>query len=601
MITKTITFNNIGNEAIVGHIAEINLTSVEFNFSKLLSGNYMHFIDNGVNLTYYVAKFDKVNSKIKVFVEVDLPADAIKTITYQSGVISDDDWSGFQLMNRRESLPITKSLYKMDYIQDSMGVGENLTLVNSLLKESPRFGNVLDCNGVNGYATIAREFDHLSTYDLCTISFSFALKYNHTVGSGVHTLFSKYVSGSNYLRIQLLNNGKLSVIANTTGVSADVFWQKFEPHSITIRINKAKVVVTVDNIQYVWAGFSTVAGGQPFTFGSFNNGSISEYTNAYFWDVEFTQGQYFIGDQFAREKWITKKPTREYNKWELVTEVPNTDPDNIVRQEPNIITVGSELHLYSTDRSVTTPGISRRISTDNGVTWSSPAVLTIVDMVGNTQRPFVFEDEGKIYIIYQRNLKLYISESVDGLIFNNPQIFLEVPADYTSIENSCVIWDEDDGKYYGMIDGAKSGLWKTFIISGDTLLTMTRLYNIDSFYSSYDSSGGPIVRLDGGGFLRKLNGIWNMWGHSYNIFRCKNNTIANDTWSLAYPNNAIFVRSSKWAQEQCADFSMCEKGGVCYAAVNNSGDNYNTTGNTSIYKYNGTMEQLVSDLSISVS
>jgi hypothetical protein len=323
----------------------------------------------------------------------------------------------------------------------------------------------------------------------------------------------------------------------------------------------------------------------------------------YIWDIEFTQGEYFSGDQFAREKFIFKKPVNEFGKWQFICDVPDSAPDDILRQEPNIIAVGSDLFLYTTDRSVSIPGISRRISTNNGVTWSSPTALAIAGLTENSQRPFVFTDpvSGKIYITYQRGGGLYISESTDGLNFTNSQSWQTVQADFTSIENSCITWDPDMSTYYGIIDGMKDGLWKTYVIAGSTIMTMVRLYNIESFYTALDNNGAYIVRFDGGGLLRKVNGVWHTWGHSSEIFRIKNSDITQDTWTLVYPNAPVFMRSSKWAQEQTADFSMVEKEGVCYAAINNCGDNYATTGNTSIYRYDGMTAQLFADLGIAIS
>lgn len=601
MISKTITFTNTGNEALSGYMAEIDLTATEFAFANKLSGNYIKFLDSGFELTYHIAKYDKTNSLIKVFVNVNIPANSTKEITMQTGVISNLGKRFSQIMTRKSAIDITKALYKMDSVSDSMGVGADLGLVNATLINSPQFGNVLKCNGVNGCGTIVRDWDCLSTFDMCTLSFNFALPYNHKSGSGNKMLFSKWVDASHYVFIQLLTNGKLRISANGSADTTEVFWQKFEPHSVTIRTNKDMILVRVDNIQFVRSTKVSGTGGAPFTFGAYNEGSPSQFCEAYFWDIEFTQGQYFIGKEFSRNKCIPEKKDVEYRKWEIICDVPNDlIPDGILRQEPNIIAVSTSLYLYCTDQSVAVPGISRRISTNNGVTWSDAEVLVIAGLSSNSARPFVFQDGGKIYIIYQRSSKLYISESTDGLNFTNPQIFLDVQPGYTTIENSFVIWDAVVGKYYGMCDGLKGGLWKTFIISGDTLTGMSWLYDIESYYSTVDASGGIITRLDGGGFLRKLNGVWHMWCHSYDVFRLTNSDITSDTWVRKY-TNPIFVLNSRYAQEQAADFSMCEKDGVCYAAVNNSGDDTGTTGNTSIFKYEGTMEQLVSDLSIAIT
>jgi hypothetical protein len=600
MITKTITFTNTGNKALTGYMAEINLTATEFAFINKLSGNYIKYLDGSSELAYHVVKYDKTNSLIKVFVNVSIAANSTKAITMQSGVISNLGKRFSQLMTRKSVIDITKALYKMDSEHDSMGVGADLGLVNSTLVNSPQFGNVLKCNGVNACGTIVRDWDCLSTYDMCTLSFNFTLPYNHRSGSGNKMLFSKWVDASHYVFIQLLTNGKLRISANGSADTTEVFWQKFEPHSVTIRTNKHIVLVRVDNIQFVRSTPLSGTGGAPFTFGAYNEGTPSQFCEAYFWDIEFTQGQYFIGKEFSRNKCIPEKEDVEYRKWQRICDIPDTEPDNVLRQEPNIITVGTELHLYCTDHEVAVPGVSRRISTNNGVTWSQAETLVITGLATNTARPFVFQDGGKIYIIYQRSSKLYISESTDGINFTNPQVYLDVQAGYTTIENSFVIWDADANKYYGMHDGLKGGLWKTFITSGDTLTGMSKLYDLESYYSTIDASGGVITRLDGGGFLRKLNGVWEMWCHSYDVFRLRNADITTDTWVRVY-DNPMFVLNSKWAQEQAADFSMCEKDGICYAAVNNSGDSYGTTGNTSIFKYDGTMEQLVSDLSIAIT
>ena len=58
----------------------------------------------------------------------------------------------------------------------------------------------------------------------------------------------------------------------------------------------------------------------------------------------------------------------------------------------------------TTGAAATTTGM---VSTNNGVTWSEPTVLTIAGLVGVTQRPFVFQNSGKIYIIYQNGSLFY--------------------------------------------------------------------------------------------------------------------------------------------------------------------------------------------------
>jgi len=592
-ISKTITFDNTGNEALLNYIAEIDITAAEFSFENMCSGNHMNFIDSGSNLPCYIAKYDKINNKIKAFVKIDIPADTIKNITLNTGVDSKMSRNFLELMSRKSALSITKELYNMDSVHDSMGVGADITLVGSSIIDS-QFGKVLDCNGIDSYATISRDFPSLDTYDMCTISFNFCFKHDKTVmyshdppeGYVNHCIFSKYVDSTHYIKIQL-NLTKKIIISTYGGVYEipQIGFAKFEAHSVVIRINKAYLTMQIDNVIGFTVVTTAIAGGQPFTLGAYNDGSISDYADVYIWDLEFIEGYYTPGKMFARNNGVPQKGINEIAKWEYVSDVPDTEPDGIVRQEPNIITVGSELHLYSTDKEVAIPGMSRRISINDGITWSAPVRLVIDGLTVNSQRPFVFQDSGKIYIIYQKN-GLYISESIDGINFTNSQQWMVPPEGFTTLENSCVYYDSDLSKWYGVVEGWDGTGWGAFVISGDTLLSMSKLYTIESI----------IERKKSGPHIFKINGVWQMWTQSNReIFRHKNEDITTDTWVAVY-DKPIFELTDKWGQEQQADISICEKDGVCYAAVNNSGDITGTTGNTSILKYDGTIEQLVSDL-----
>lgn len=597
-ISKTITFDNTGNEALNNYMAEIDLTATEFSFDKILSGENMNFVDAGANLPYYVAKYNKIDSTIKAFVKVNIPANTVKAITLNTGVNSISRYKYNQLMLRKSAISITKELYNMASISDSKVVGAGMTLVNSFLIDS-QFGKVLSCNGINAYATIVRDFPSLDTYDMCTISFNFCLKKDQKYYGVSQTIFSKYVDATHYVKVSIETDNRIYIITSS-GIYATpigVGFKKFEPHSISIRINKVYIDMKIDNVIGFKVLTTALTGGQPFTLGAYNNGSVSAFANVYIWDLEFTEGYNMIGVEFARNKGIPVQHDVEYKKWEYVSDVPSFvgDPDGVLRQEPSIITVGTELHLYSTDRDVAAPGISRRVSTTNGATWSSPVGVSITGLVGNSQRPFIFQDSGKIYMIYQRDGKLYISESTDGLSFTNPQIWQEVQVGFTSIENSCVYRDPDTGVYYGIVDGMNTAAsdWRMVALSGDSIMTMTKMYDVTSIT--------PTI-IDGGAFFKKLNGIYQVWVQSnLEIYRFKNTDITTDTWTRVYPNTPVFVLNGKCGQEQQADTSLCEKSGVCYAAVNNSGDASGTTGNNSILKYNGTLEQLVSDLSIAIT
>lgn len=591
MTTKTITIINTGNKALSQYLAEINLTATEYSFVNKLSGYYMNFIDEGVNLPYYIVKYDKANNLIKVLLSVNIPVNTVKVITLNIGVISISGKKISQVTTRKTAIDITKSLYKMDSIHDSLSIGADLALINSVLSNS-QFGKVLNCNGVDGYATITRGFDCITTYDQCTISFNFALKYDHKAGCGDHCVFGSSTGADTDIYVQFGNDGKLNIGGI---VLTPVFWRKFELHSITIRTNKQFTSIWFDDIFIRRSNVPQLVTTQPFYFGAYKSyaQAVGRYCYCFIWDIEFTQGRYLLGDQFARNQGVVKKQDIECNKWEFVADVPDTDPDNVLRQEPNIITVGTELHLYSTDREVAIPGVSRRVSTNNGVTWSLPVAVTIDGVSQNTQRPFVFQYNNKIYIIYQVLAGLAISESVNGIDFTNQQSFYSTPIGYDSVENSTVF--NDNGIWYGVIEGKNtaSGVWDSFVIAGATLTTMVKLYELESIVAGANS--GP--------FLLKINGIWHLWVHSLypsEVFRYTNSDITTDNWMKVY-TNPIFTLFNKWSQEQVADISICEKDGICYATVNNSGDGFNTTGNNSIFKYDGTLQELVSDLSIAIT
>jgi hypothetical protein len=365
-------------------------------------------------------------------------------------------------------------------------------------------------------------------------------------------------------------------------------------------MNKCVTIIKIDNVEAFSGLAMTGNGGQPFTFGAYNDGTPVEFINAYFWDIEFIEGYYTLGSEFARNKCITQKHDTQIAKWDYLCDVPSGAFDAKESGEPGILPVGNNLYLYiSADGRVASPNVGRRISTDSGVTWSVPETCVIPGANANTYRGFEFQDAGKIYIIWQKNgspERLYISESTDGLNFTNSQIWQDIPTGFSSIENSCVYWDSATSKWYGIIDGMNTGAsdWRMVALSGNTLFTMTKMYDITSTNAGY---------IDGGSFLQKINEVWYMWVQTNQFIFCyKNTDITSDTWVLAN-SNPIFVLNSKWGQEQAADFVMCEKGGKCYGVHNSCSDTYRATNGSaeSVLKYDGTKEQLVSDLVISVA
>jgi len=596
----TITFNNSSNpHSLNNYIAEIDFDNSYFINDAFPSNiENLYFTRNGVRLDHYIDVINTDNNELKVFVKLNIPANSTRTITMRWDETSNTSVDWDEMFQRRSAYTTTRNLYKFNSLYDSEGVGNTIELTNATLISND-FGTVLDCNGTNAYATIEGELP-----DFGWLSFNWILKSDHQAGDGVKTIFSRYYDADNFINFRLQNNGTLNfnymweghignsyatTKASWTAGSVNYFSMRFIKNDVNgwglLKLNINEITMNPHDFKTI-----RVTGGEPFTFGCYNDGSKSNFCDVQIFDFEIGEGNIPIGEELARNRGIPVFKDKEFNKWEYMLDFPSTAPDGYLRQEPGILSIRDTLFLWNADESVGGTEISRAYSVDDGFTWSEPIAATGLPLA--SCRPFAFYENDTIYIMSSYG---NIAKSLDGINFFDQQVFL---SDRNGeVQNISIINDNGIYKGFASTRGIGGG-WNSYLIEGNSL------YNMD--FKTGDSLNSILLgtyRVFSGGFLLKVDDTYHAWFHGpipSTVWRFTSENWGEDDWQYQY-NGEIFTFDSEWCVDQKQDIAICEHNGYVYAAVNNSDNFPSVVGNTSIYRYEGTLKQLVSDLIITMS
>lgn len=199
-----------------------------------------------------------------------------------------------------------------------------------------------------------------------------------------------------------------------------------------------------------------------------------------------------------------------------------TKDPSIILADPFLFVHKERLYLFYESKGFKTPGVIKMINTKDLKTWSKP--VTVLKEPFHLSYPFVFEDNGKIYMIPETcadgSVRLYEAENEDLNKFSFRQRILIQPKE-TEIKmgysDSSVF--KKEGIYFLM----------TMLQYSDAINTL-ELYTADSLtgpYSSHPSS--PIIKSqkigrDAGGWinyqgrlLRVSQDCVNRYGDNVNV------------------------------------------------------------------------------------
>lgn len=631
MANKTIHIDNTGNiSEMVDCQVILKLMSSNFDsFSALRSdGSDIYFTDNGTILNHFINYINIQDEVGEIFIKVSCPAESYKNITMQYGGdqhVGDYD----RTMTPKQPGINTLAIFK-NGLSDSLNYYKNFN--STAVLETIRVGEVLSLDGITSYATnsdilkyINGQFIPINNFRLYNFfscfAFNFILKETHIAGSGIKTIFHKYYDSNNYIEFGLNNTGQFYCTYRCfSGSQKEVHWTSNETiqykdkiNSFSLRISPDAILIHVNNQLAITSDLIGSMVGIDLTFGCYNNGTKSQFANIYLFNISVHNGFYPLSTELAENLNIKTYGRIEPEKWVFVNQYPKYPTTDIEIGESSLLSFNNKLcwFIKVNDMRISSAQVSQLVlftSEDEGITWDTGTILFGAGIGGENYgvyRPFVFFSpvDSKLHCIYSRftvagvwyGNYMMTCESVDGLTWTN----------YTQIltgsrsENTCVIYD--NSKWVGMAEaGYSPGVWVSKYMEGTTLLNLT--VGINDLITSMRCYANNTF---GGPFLVKKSGVY----HGYTQQTANNgmgpsvmmhaiaNSMGDNSFVLKYPHE-VFTLNKQYADDQRADIHICEHNNKSFIVVSDYANWPTLKSIISIYKYDGTLDQLFTDTTV---
>lgn len=629
-LSRAIIIDNSGNTNALNDQIKIQLNADNFDFSHAnTDASDIYFKSKtGTDLYFYIESYSQCAKLGIMWVKVNsISASVIDTIYMYYGNTCSHFTSSFANTMRRMQTSDDSIKYLVRF-NDGTGTTASNALggaVNLIGGYTWNTGDTysentgsLTFNGTSGYAEKSGLLDDWGTEGHIKMRFKY-------VGSNTPALWSKHnrLSTSStdlgdFVDLQIAATLKLQLqcfagAGSKLTVNGQTLFQKGNTYEVSFVWNQYQLFLYVngqlDGSYYSRTPILPPSGSAtPFRIACSSDNTTGN--PALFFNCQIND---FVYQKFQpyKSKIISFHENRNYfqkdeaSKW-IISRTPEfggTSTD--ATTETSIQKIGSLYALYygrvtGTNQARLFVRTCTSLNPNSNNIWSAET-----QVYPNYVRTHSIHKFGSTYYCYFRNAvaagPMLVATSTDGYTFTGSATVLPQPSSgfgSLGFYNNAVL---NDGINYKMIVSDVDPLL-TYAIGTAVGSSPTSTYSLDCLNPKYSMANGFSF---GAPSLNKVNGLYQMWFHQVNkvgvlpseIYRSSSSDFIN--WQASY-SDPVLIRERPNEYDQASDPYVTELDGACYISYL-QGTNVGTfKGYVNIGKFNGTLSQLVTDLTYQI-